>query len=1506
MSITKVLVVLFFVVCVQSQPHPFNENLAEQAFVSVSCGEDPCSYQDQTPSLIIDGDEETFWRSDAGVTSKYQIIVTLSQEFEVTGISVTFPDSLISSNWSIEISQDGYNYNQIAFFSLNCAAVSIPFCEEISRSMRTADLSLDVSKDRRAQFIRINLLSYQSDLEPEQQFHSISEVEVYGQCSCNGFGRDCFLLEDTSTEYQCTCTGNTCGTHCEECCEGYQILDYVTRTSDPLFSCKKCDNCTNSLLQLLDSHTNTFNYTADRFDSLILTVPLFLPAIRNFLSQFVSLYYDVRDYVFDTSAIELTFRGNSSNYSFPDPVPILTCVPELSVPPLEAYMEIRRTFEDAIILHSELVDGNDETLIQIVQQQQELLAFYHTLNQFNISLQEHFDSLVTSLRAHQEIATEIQSGTLSAKSNFSAIIYNHLFISETRINIIKLLAVVEQWKDIINTSLLALTQFHTKADTIHATFRTLSIQIELSLEIANNSIFLFTEIEQSRLIILDLITEINVIALNISSVVRDLQFLNVTIYNLFDALTDLITSLEGCLYQLTKFNDLLSNRNSVLTEVLRSIEVDLKAFLNTDEIQSADFYTLQAEIHAEELVITLQAINSLARYIPNTSVILSLTEQEILTPIESAREVIIARDRLNIFIERIRADTIFDRIAELRLTIIQLDEIARNLIRESADVLNSINPHIDTANQLSIDISELRSRLEELLVRAGIKFAEDEYTILSQLRTDLELKTLSLSDQEALVNSTITDILEAKELLPQIAFYNAQTVELRDIIVNQSVDARENTFQISAKLNNLAWTTNNIQTRNSNIRSRLEKVYSRLSRVHNKLQLPKAPLRLDGSMVVSLQPPPTEQLENATYSTDFSFYFEPVRTGLSESTFLFFYAGPAILDTSENVSPLDTEDYIAIVSANSVMGYRARIGGTEFSKSLGSRETIRSNSKYTVRIKRVGSAFRFELKTPTATYTTATTLSEESLHHFAFKPTPNTAYYIGGHPDDVLIATSLQSLDKFRGCVYLALTLRWNLYSLWDTRYHTNFLTDQTGLDCIRHSDTQADFDVDGLSFYGYGHAYIRNTQNSPIVKFTVTPQEHDGLILTSFGKNRGDKKFIYSFYIRDRKFKFDIAYDGASRVTYTLDLLIKVSTRYDVELELFQSGGVKAIINYDNKEAELVTGLRRDLFKADVLLFGGISRIAVDETDSDVLSSWTTDYYRNFTGCITNVIILRTTISAVLLDTSFNFNSGGTTGVTLGCPNFPIPEYSITKTDTTGYLDFDLLVHEGVTGSFTQFYHGENNFELLPGPVGTLSSSPVDFSKSYSLGLIVSKPYTMNQKSVLIHISDLDQGLSLEVSIDSSYNATLEIKRGDVLASISSPLDVNKYRIMHSITVHSIGESGLELYVDDNTPVTLPGAFNLVLPIELSANQNLFVGGNEIPEYSFNGCLKEVALYDSLLNLGLGTFVATGDSTVGSEGIEHDMCGFHPYNGLVYGGARALPHPFDFQEAVRLSTIPK
>ena len=66
----------------------------------------------------------------------------------------------------------------------------------------------------------------------------MSEVEITGECSCNGYGISCLLAQESVSLYECRCTENTCGTHCEYCCEGYQDVEYVSRVVDPLFSCE--------------------------------------------------------------------------------------------------------------------------------------------------------------------------------------------------------------------------------------------------------------------------------------------------------------------------------------------------------------------------------------------------------------------------------------------------------------------------------------------------------------------------------------------------------------------------------------------------------------------------------------------------------------------------------------------------------------------------------------------------------------------------------------------------------------------------------------------------------------------------------------------------------------------------------------------------------------------------------------------------------------------------------------------------------------------------------------------------------------------------------------------------------------------------------------------------------------------------------------------------------------------------------------------------------------------
>ena len=270
----------------------------------------------------------------------------------------------------------------------------------------------------------------------------------------------------------------------------------------------------------------------------------------------------------------------------------------------------------------------------------------------------------------------------------------------------------------------SLREFNTQANSIYISLQSLKSQIELSIQIANNSISLFSEITNYRSTIFSLLSETDGLTQNITSLISELQTLTAEINSLFDSITEILSYIDECLYRLNKYNNQLENSNVFLENLIGSIETRLKVFLNTDVILSADEYTLEAELYARNLNILYQEIILLARYIPNDSVIFSLSEEQLLEAITSAGDVVTTRDRLNNFITEIRNNNIFSLIAEFRILIIRLSESSDRLIAASANILNTIKPHIDLVNEIEDILENLRTRIGELFLLVNISIVE--------------------------------------------------------------------------------------------------------------------------------------------------------------------------------------------------------------------------------------------------------------------------------------------------------------------------------------------------------------------------------------------------------------------------------------------------------------------------------------------------------------------------------------------------------------------------------------------------------------------------------------------------------------------------------------------------------------------------------------------------------------------------------------------------------------
>ena len=339
-------------------------------------------------------------------------------------------------------------------------------------------------------------------------------------------------------------------------------------------------------------------------------------------------------------------------------------------------------------------------------------------------LLEYIESLTASLSRLSLLTAEFEQKRQEAKEQLSIIISNHRFINATLFDTISTRIRALIWQQtIINTSNI-LRPILPRVETLYGELVALFGQIEVLIGYANVSLSLFSDIEGYRGRILELVSRNMELSANISRVSSELESLNASIYLLLEEITQLITEAENCLDSVRISAVSLANRNTELEALNSGTETELKQFLNTVVIESADTYMLSAEIYARELIGYFEQIYYLVRYAPDTGVSLSLTEDQLLVAIGVANRVVAERERLEYIINRVQGDNIFTDISLLKQLIDRLNQSADDLSRESTAVLNALFPFNVTCVDLRDQLTELKRRVAILLVNSSIQYRE--------------------------------------------------------------------------------------------------------------------------------------------------------------------------------------------------------------------------------------------------------------------------------------------------------------------------------------------------------------------------------------------------------------------------------------------------------------------------------------------------------------------------------------------------------------------------------------------------------------------------------------------------------------------------------------------------------------------------------------------------------------------------------------------------------------
>lgn len=234
------------------------------------------------PSLINDGDQNTHWRSETGV-SDVNVTVDLQGERRIIYVSLRFVSST-PYGMVIYYSTDGVTFSPRQYYArdcselfglspnlalqsavdVNCISKSIfkyPFKNQLieflligSGTRPNADTILQMNlmpslqQFAQASHVRIQLFGWHEEQAVNDQYFAVSELNLAGQgCICNGHASSC-------NDNVCVCTHNTAGDHCEECLPLYNDQEWVAGTVDFANPCIECE-CYNHSSSCVYNHT---------------------------------------------------------------------------------------------------------------------------------------------------------------------------------------------------------------------------------------------------------------------------------------------------------------------------------------------------------------------------------------------------------------------------------------------------------------------------------------------------------------------------------------------------------------------------------------------------------------------------------------------------------------------------------------------------------------------------------------------------------------------------------------------------------------------------------------------------------------------------------------------------------------------------------------------------------------------------------------------------------------------------------------------------------------------------------------------------------------------------------------------------------------------------------------------------------------------------------------------------------------------------------------------------